>query len=201
VLLLICNTPQLTIGPATVLDVAVSEIGLQRARVVPGIGEFVAAGVPQHVRTISRRIIWHTRPSPTPKPSICAIHTAVTTLNTELAAEVCTRAQRHRGCLAFDSEPMSATPSVIPKVPETVRCQLGVTDGVLSNTVRVHRKLRQAGVEAVLQVFEGQSHRLGGGQIDDEVELGWLLDRDVGRFRLKLTIPEAFLLRADGLIE
>jgi acetyl esterase/lipase len=27
-----------------------------------------------------------------------------------------------------------------------------------SNTVRVHRKLRQAGVEAVLQVFEGQSH-------------------------------------------
>ena len=29
---------------------------------------------------------------------------------------------------------------------------------LLSNSVRVHRKLRQAGVEATLQVFEGQSH-------------------------------------------
>jgi acetyl esterase/lipase len=28
----------------------------------------------------------------------------------------------------------------------------------LSDTVRVHRKLRQAGIEAQLQVFEGQSH-------------------------------------------
>ena len=34
----------------------------------------------------------------------------------------------------------------------------GTRDLLLSNTVRVHRKLRQAGVEAVLQVFEGQSH-------------------------------------------
>jgi acetyl esterase/lipase len=34
----------------------------------------------------------------------------------------------------------------------------GTRDLFLSNTVRVHRKLRQAGVEAVLQVFEGQSH-------------------------------------------
>jgi acetyl esterase/lipase len=31
-------------------------------------------------------------------------------------------------------------------------------DLFLSNTVRVHRKMRQAGVEAELQVFEGQSH-------------------------------------------
>lgn len=31
-------------------------------------------------------------------------------------------------------------------------------DLFLSNTVRGHRKLRQAGVEALLQVFEGQSH-------------------------------------------
>jgi len=29
---------------------------------------------------------------------------------------------------------------------------------LLSNTVRVHRKLRLAGVEAELQIFEGQSH-------------------------------------------
>ena len=34
----------------------------------------------------------------------------------------------------------------------------GTWDLFLSNTVRVHRKLRQAGVEAMLQVFEGQSH-------------------------------------------
>jgi acetyl esterase/lipase len=33
----------------------------------------------------------------------------------------------------------------------------GTRDLFLSSTVRVHRKLRQAGVEAVLQVFEGQS--------------------------------------------
>jgi acetyl esterase/lipase len=34
----------------------------------------------------------------------------------------------------------------------------GTRDLLLSNTVRVHRKLRQAGVEALLQIFEGQSH-------------------------------------------
>jgi monoterpene epsilon-lactone hydrolase len=34
----------------------------------------------------------------------------------------------------------------------------GTRDLLLSSTVRVHRKLRQAGVDAVLQVFEGQSH-------------------------------------------
>ena len=34
----------------------------------------------------------------------------------------------------------------------------GTRDLLLSDTVRVHRKLRQAGVDAALQVFEGQSH-------------------------------------------
>jgi epsilon-lactone hydrolase len=34
----------------------------------------------------------------------------------------------------------------------------GTRDLFLSHAVRAHRKLRQAGVEAVLQVFEGQSH-------------------------------------------
>jgi acetyl esterase/lipase len=34
----------------------------------------------------------------------------------------------------------------------------GTRDLLLSNTVRVHRKLRQAGAEAVLQVYEGMSH-------------------------------------------
>jgi acetyl esterase/lipase len=34
----------------------------------------------------------------------------------------------------------------------------GTRDLLLSDTVRVHRKLRQAGVEAQLHVFEGLSH-------------------------------------------
>ena len=34
----------------------------------------------------------------------------------------------------------------------------GTRDLLLSNTVRVHRKLREAGIEAQLEVFEGQSH-------------------------------------------
>jgi monoterpene epsilon-lactone hydrolase len=34
----------------------------------------------------------------------------------------------------------------------------GTRDLLLSNTVRVHRKLRQAGVEAALQVYEGMAH-------------------------------------------
>ena len=34
----------------------------------------------------------------------------------------------------------------------------GTRDLFLSTTVRVHRKLQQAGVEAQLVVFEGQSH-------------------------------------------
>jgi monoterpene epsilon-lactone hydrolase len=34
----------------------------------------------------------------------------------------------------------------------------GTRDLLLSNTVRVHRKLRQAGIEAQLEVYEGESH-------------------------------------------
>jgi acetyl esterase/lipase len=34
----------------------------------------------------------------------------------------------------------------------------GTRDLLLSNTVRVHRKLRRAGIEATLQVYEGESH-------------------------------------------
>ena len=34
----------------------------------------------------------------------------------------------------------------------------GTRDLLLSNTVRMHRKLRQAGVELVLEVFEGMAH-------------------------------------------
>jgi epsilon-lactone hydrolase len=34
----------------------------------------------------------------------------------------------------------------------------GTRDLFLSNTIRMHRKLREAGVDAVLNVYEGQSH-------------------------------------------
>ncbi len=43
----------------------------------------------------------------------------------------------------------------------------GTRDLLLSNTVRVHRKLRRAGVEAILQVYEGESHAQY--QFDDRV--------------------------------
>jgi acetyl esterase/lipase len=43
----------------------------------------------------------------------------------------------------------------------------GTRDLLLSNTVRVHRKLRDAGVDAQLEVFEGQSHAQY--QFDDRV--------------------------------
>jgi acetyl esterase/lipase len=43
----------------------------------------------------------------------------------------------------------------------------GTRDLLLSNTVRVHRKLREAGVEAQLEVFEGLSHAQY--QVDDRI--------------------------------
>jgi monoterpene epsilon-lactone hydrolase len=43
----------------------------------------------------------------------------------------------------------------------------GTRDLLLSNTVRVHRKLREAGIETQLEVFEGQSHAQY--QFDDRV--------------------------------
>ena len=63
----------------------------------------------------------------------------------------------------------------------------GTRDLLLSNTVRVHRKLRNAGVEAQLQVFEGMSHAQY--QMDDRVpedrdafrEITAFFDRHFGR--------------------
>ena len=43
----------------------------------------------------------------------------------------------------------------------------GTRDQLLSNTVRVHRKLRRAGVVADLNVYEGESHAQY--QFDDRV--------------------------------
>ena len=46
-----------------VLDVLVPEVGLQSARIVPGIGQRIAAAMAQHVR-MDRK--WHLRPGPDP---------------------------------------------------------------------------------------------------------------------------------------
>ena len=63
----------------------------------------------------------------------------------------------------------------------------GTRDLLLSNTVRVHRKLRRAGVEAQLEVYEGQSHAHY--QFDDRVpeakeafgEIASFFDKHLGR--------------------
>ncbi len=63
----------------------------------------------------------------------------------------------------------------------------GTRDLLLSNTVRVHRNLRRAGVEAELVVFEGQSHAQY--QFDDRVpeteeafgEIAHFFDKHLGR--------------------
>ncbi len=63
----------------------------------------------------------------------------------------------------------------------------GTRDLLLSNTVRMHRALRRAGVEAVLQVYEGQSHAQF--YRDDRVpevkeafeEIAGFFDRHLGR--------------------
>ena len=46
----------------------------------------------------------------------------------------------------------------LARVPTDEKLTSGTRDLFLSNTVRVHRKLRAAGVVADLIVFEGQSH-------------------------------------------
>jgi epsilon-lactone hydrolase len=63
----------------------------------------------------------------------------------------------------------------------------GTRDLLLSNTVRVHRKLRQAGVEASLQVYEGQSHAQYSRDVDAPEtkeafeEIAHFLDRHLGK--------------------
>jgi len=53
----------------------------------------------------------------------------------------------------------AATLKTLPGLIDRMKVKVEKTrDLLLSNTVRVHRKLRQAGVEAALQIFEGQSH-------------------------------------------
>jgi len=63
----------------------------------------------------------------------------------------------------------------------------GTRDLFLSNTVRVHRKMRQAGVEAQLQVFEGLSHAqyyrdiTSPETIDYNTEVARFFDKHLGR--------------------
>lgn len=63
----------------------------------------------------------------------------------------------------------------------------GTRDLFLSNTVRVHRKMRQAGVEAELQVFEGLSHAqyyrdiTAPETIDYNTEVARFFDKHLGR--------------------
>jgi acetyl esterase/lipase len=63
----------------------------------------------------------------------------------------------------------------------------GTRDLLLSNTVRVHRKLRQAGVEASLQVYEGQSHAQYSRDVDAPEtkeafeEIAHFLDKHLGK--------------------
>ena len=62
----------------------------------------------------------------------------------------------------------------------------GTRDLLLSNTVRVHRKLLRSGVPAILEVFEGESHAQY--QFDDTVpetaeaftEIGGFFDQHLG---------------------
>ncbi|GAA1737059.1 hypothetical protein GCM10009809_35340 [Isoptericola hypogeus] len=49
--------------------------------------------------------------------------------------------------------------------------QSGTRDLFLSNTVRMHRRLRAAGVEAELHVFEGMPHGGFGGEAPEDAEL------------------------------
>ena len=63
----------------------------------------------------------------------------------------------------------------------------GTRDLLLSNTVRMHRALRQAGVESSLQVYEAQSHAQF--YRDDRIpevkeafgEIGQFFDRHLGK--------------------
>ena len=51
------------------------------------------------------------------------------------------------------SRPSTATSGFAPTILTS-----GTRDLLLSNTVRVHRKLRDPGIDSFLQVYEGQSH-------------------------------------------
>ena len=63
----------------------------------------------------------------------------------------------------------------------------GTRDLLLSDTVRVHRKLRQAGVEAQLHVYEGQPHAAYGRDVsapetkEHFAEVMRFFDRHLGR--------------------
>lgn len=62
--------------------------------------------------------------------------------------------------------------------------QSGTRDLFLSNTVRMHRKLRDAGVDAERHVWDAMPHGGFGGAPEDaevRIEMGRFLDRALGR--------------------
>lgn len=59
----------------------------------------------------------------------------------------------------------------------------GTRDLYLSNTVRFHRKLRDAGVEAELHVWEAMPHGGFGGTAPEDIEVGMELSRFIERHR------------------
>jgi len=77
-------------------------------------------------------------------------------------------------------------------------------DLLLSNTVRVHRKLRNLGIDSFLQVYEGQSHAQYGR--DDRIpevreaftEIGTFLNSHLKRWRSR---PGRTSLRHDGSLD
>src|SRR5262249_42290157 len=63
--------------------------------------------------------------------------------------------------------------------------QSGTRDMMLSDTVRLHRALRHAGIDAELHVFEAMPHiGFGGAPEDDELQSEELrfLDKHLGRY-------------------
>jgi epsilon-lactone hydrolase len=60
--------------------------------------------------------------------------------------------------------------------------QTGTRDLFLSNSARMHRKLRASGVEAELHVFEAMPHGGFGGAPED-LEVGVEVQRFLGRYR------------------
>lgn len=63
-----------------------------------------------------------------------------------------------------------------PGFPPTF-LQSGTRDLLLSNTVRMHRKLRSAGIAAELHVFEAMPHGGFGGGTPDDLEVTMELRR------------------------
>jgi epsilon-lactone hydrolase len=59
----------------------------------------------------------------------------------------------------------------------------GTRDLLLSDAARMHRKLRNAGIDAELHVWEAMSHGGFGGAAPEDLEVGQEIRRFIGRIR------------------